>query len=155
MGDLAKKNYKENEIDPQELILTLWKYKYSIIFITILSFFGAFIYLYFQSCTYYSNITMEFRTTKRTSSKNDKDILFGAINGGGVDLKTEIEILKSRFIIEKICEKIDFTKRYFIKKNYKTEELYNNSPFEIDLISSKNNEWLDLNFFHKMMNILS
>jgi len=146
MGDLIKKNYRGNEIDPQELILTLWKYKYSIIFTMILSFFGAFIYLYFQSFTYYSNITMEFRTAKKTT-KSGGDILSGAINGGEVDLKTEIEILKSRFIVEKVCDKIDFTKRYFIKKKYKTKELYKNSPFEIDIISFKDKDTINFKLF--------
>ncbi len=48
MENKIEQQYMEDEIDLKELFKTISSYKYSILFIMLLSFMGAFTYLYFK-----------------------------------------------------------------------------------------------------------
>ena len=64
----------------------------------------------------------------------NKNCLFSS---SAISLQTEIEVIKSRFLIEKAIKNIDFSTKYFVFNNLKKIELYKNTPFTVD-IENKN-----------------
>ncbi len=132
MGNSKEENINSSEIDLKEMLLTILEYKYSILFIMFLSVVGISIYLYLTPSIYSSNATVEFIGTQKAPLSND--MLMEAFDGGGgTNLDTEIEVLKSRYMTNRILDYLDLEKQYYIKKNYKKIELYENLPFVVNI----------------------
>ena len=129
-------NIEEDEIDIKEIFKTLGKYKKSIIFFVLLFTLLAATYAYITPNIYTTATTIEIGETKSNASSSE-DMLAMAINPGMTNTDTEIEIIKSRYLIEKALKKVDFTHRYYAKKNYKETEIYDKSPFEVVLEKGK------------------
>ena len=120
-------------ISLKDIILTINRYKISILLITILFTFIAYIYAYYQTNLYQAKATLQIETTKQADSN---DILKQALNGGAnSDLDTQIVILKSRFLVLDAMEKVNLTTHIWgINKFYKSEELYFDSPIDVNII---------------------
>jgi len=124
-------NIDEDEINLKELFATIFKYKYSIIFVTILAICLSLVYLYFKPNIYKAESTIEISSKNKPSFGDD--ILSAALSQGTQDIDTEIQILKSRFVSSMALKKVDFLHHYYGVKNYKKYELYKNIPFKIEL----------------------
>ena len=131
-------NEKYDEVvSLKDIISILKRYKFSIIFLTILITFIAYIYAYYQTNMYQVKATLQVETQKRTGSN---DILKEALNGGvSSDLDTQIIILKSRFLVTKAMQRINLTTHIWgVDKFFKKEELYDNSPIKVEVLKGKN-----------------
>ena len=132
MDNRESNNYiEEDEIDLKEVFGTLFKYKYSIILITVLTTIIAGVYAYYKPNIYKATSTLEVSAKKSAISTDD--ILGAALNQGTQDIDTEIQILKSRFVTNMALKKVDFVKHYYGVKYYKKVELYKDSPFTVDI----------------------
>ncbi len=124
-------NYTDSDKDGanfKEVFAIIFKYKYSILFITALITFLAFAYAYYKPNIYRAVTTLEITA----NNANNNDILSAAVSKGAQNNAMETEIIKSRFITNQVLNKVDFAKRYFaINKFYKKIELYKKSPFDI------------------------
>jgi len=119
----------EDEIDIKEIFKTLGKHKKKIFFSVMLFALLAAIYAYITPNVYSTYTTIEMGETK--TGGGSRDILAMAMNAGETNVDTEIEIIKSRRLIKKALREVDFTHRYYAKKNYKETELYTKSPFDV------------------------
>jgi len=127
--------YKNNEIDLNSIIGTITRYKWSIIFITLLFTLAVGIYAYF--------LVPIYSTSTLISIENKKSLDLTALLPGAKNvsedvnsLDTNIRILKSRKIISKVLDKIDLQVRYFIRKRHKNIEI-SNSPIRVKILSNK------------------
>jgi capsular exopolysaccharide synthesis family protein len=98
---------------------------------------GGLVYSYFSQPVYETYSTMEVG-----GDKVDIDIM----NRNNYDkdstlIDTEVEIIRSRKLVEQALDKVGYQNRYFIESNYKKNELYKNSPIEISDIKVKNSEF--------------
>ncbi|QCT93969.1 polysaccharide biosynthesis tyrosine autokinase [Caminibacter mediatlanticus TB-2] len=111
-----------------------------ILFFILLSVGAALVYLYFATPMYKTYGTVEVSTGNSQSAGND--ILAQALNldvMGPNAINTEMQILKSRRMIERVLNHINFTRRYFIIKNFKTKEvLEKSSPIIIKVFNGEN-----------------
>ena len=80
---------EEDEIDLKEVFATLFKYKYSIILITILTTIIAGAYAYYKPNIYKATTTLEV-SAKKSAISGGNDILAAALNQGTQDIDTEI-----------------------------------------------------------------
>ena len=132
MDNRESNNYvEEDEIDLRELFATIFKYKYSIILITILVSLLAAGYAYYKPNIYKATTTLEVSAKKSAISADD--ILGAALSQGNQDIDTEIQIIKSRFVTNMALKKVDFVKHYYGIKYYKKIELYKNAPFLVNV----------------------
>ncbi len=132
MGHKMREKYDVDEISFQKLIEIPLKYKYSIIFLMLLTTAIAFVYIYFHPNIYKASTTIEIGV-KEPGSANIQDLLSSAIGKESTNIQTEIEIVKSRFVANMALKHVDFVHHYYGIKNYKKQELYKESPFLIDI----------------------
>ncbi|MFK5976105.1 MAG: polysaccharide biosynthesis tyrosine autokinase [Sulfurovum sp.] len=126
----------EDEINFKEIFWTLNRYSSSIIFFIFIFTMAAIIYAYFQPNIYQARATIEIGIENRQTSSGN-DVIAMATSSGYISPDTEIAILKSRFLVVKALESIDFRHHYYTTINMKEFELYKKSPFEVILTKGK------------------
>jgi len=123
----------EDEIDLKEVFRTLFKYKYMIISLVIVSTLASAVFAYFKPSVYMASSTVEISPDKKGGGQ--EDILAMAMDGGSVNVDTEIVIVKSVAMAEKALKDVDMAHHYYTTRRYKQVELYKNSPFEVGMLS--------------------
>lgn len=117
-----------DEIDIKEIVQTLSRYKWSIIFVTIIFLGGAAVYAYFSPNIYRATTTMKI-SSETARSIAGSDFMSAALGGEKLVFEDEFTLMKSRFLAKKALEDLDIGTRYFIEKSYRKTELYKDSPF--------------------------
>ena len=120
-----------DEIDLKEVFKTIFRHKFSIIFITLLFMIGSAIFAYIKPNIYQASSTIELMEDNKKSSTDPADFMLQAFDGGGANVDNEIEVIKSRFLAEKAFSYLNLKTRYFTTKNFRTTELYKDSPFVV------------------------
>jgi len=136
-----------DEIDLKQVFRTISKYKISIIFITLIFFIGSIIFAYYQPNIYSSKTTIQIN--KESKNGNPEDALLKALGEEGANIDDEIEIIKSRLVVQKALETLPLEVRYYkYNKVNKKIEFYKDSPFEVK------SEFLDENIYDKNFEII-
>src|SRR5690606_17975831 len=100
----------------------------------ILSFLIAFLYLRYSTPVYKINAKVFIKSEEKSSGLRDKDLLEGlGILSGNSNVENEIEIFKSRSLMERVVSDLQLNVRYFIKGKVKETELYKEIPFNFHL----------------------
>lgn len=130
MTNLPINNVRNDEIDLKEVIKTILRYKWSIIAFTIIFAIGSAIFAYTKPNIYSSSTTIELMDDKKKGG-NPADMMMEAFGGSSTNVDNEIEVFKSRFLAQKAFDYLDLSTRYFVENNFRTTELYKNSPFVV------------------------
>ena len=131
-----KQNRLENndEIDLKEVFKTIYKYKVSIVLITLLFLTLSAIFAYYKPNVYYSETTIEVLEEKN-ANVGSADFMLKAFGGNNANMDNELALLQSKFIIQQALENLNLETRYFgSNKLNKRTELYKDAPF---IITSK------------------
>ncbi len=133
--------------DFKKILNVLGKQKALSFFIVSIFFMTGLVYAYFMQPTYETYSTIEV-------SNEDLDISLDAVVRGGIGknttlIDTEVEIIKSRNLIEKALDKVGYGIQYFTSDGYKEGELYKNSPIEISELKVKNSLFYGTKFVVK------
>ena len=123
----------EDEIDLKELFLTIYRYRYMIVFVVILFGLGSAIYAYFAPNVYRASTTVEVGKEGKGYS-GAQDMLSMVMSPEAANIDTEIVIVKSRYLANKAAEKVDITHRYYTTRKLKEVDLYKNSPFKVGML---------------------
>jgi len=124
----------EDEIDLKEVFQTISRYKWSILFTTLLIFILAIVFLYFKTPIYSSAAVIEVKSNPKQGFQPD-DFLGNAFSSIGTEkVDKEIEILKTFHVNNLALQKLNFKTRYFIEKNFKKVELYEDTPIIVNNI---------------------
>ncbi len=122
----------EDEIDLREIFKTLIRHKKKIIFFTLLFGIISAGVAYFMPNVYSASSTVEIGADEKAVA-SQQDILAMAMAPGALTPDTEIEIIKSRFVVANALKKVDFAHRYYQNVKMKERELYKDAPFEVEL----------------------
>jgi len=132
---------EKDEIDIRELFNTIKENIWTIITITIISILIASSYLYWTRNIYSSDVTIalesEGKSNKLGNMLNAKTLRGNTLNSKEKLQLAEITLMSKNFI-GTIIDKLDVSREYFIKKNFRKIELNNFSNLKID-IKYKNN----------------
>ena len=129
---------EEDVVDIKRVAAILYRYKISIITITVL-FALFFAYrAYFMPDIYSATATVEIGRDNRFGSGDGSDILSMATSPERTSTSTEMEIIKSRFLAEQAIQNIDFAHHYYVPAEFKELELYKASPFDVNLTKGYN-----------------
>lgn len=126
---IASKYYgNEDEIDLRQLFETLRDRKLTIIAIFLSFLFIGAVFAYFSTPIYQTSATIQIKSEGKASQPSDMMLeAFGFVGAG--DIKTEIEIIKSRALAMEALHDVPFGVRYFVKNGLRRTELYRESPF--------------------------
>ena len=126
-----------DEFSFKELFIILNRYKWSIFLITIISMTLGLIYIYFNPTVYSSYAIIKVKPYIKTKPE---DLINNTIATKSKDVTEEITLLKTFNINQHVLKEVDFSVQYFIEKQYKKTEIYNNIPIKIKNIKILNNE---------------
>lgn len=139
---------ESQELTFEDIATILNKYKWSIIFITLLTSLIGSAYLYFQTPVYLSYSVIKVKSNEQA---NTNDVINNTIaTTRSENVLEEISLLKTYKINRKALETVDFQVRYFIEKDYKKVEIYDEDlPIKIS-----NVEILDEDILGRTLTIL-
>ena len=136
MQQNMQQRIEEDEIDLKELFKTIYKNRIMIIAISMtFSVVGA-IYAYLKPNIYEATVMIEIGSNEKQSSFSfpSEALSLVGLSGGGSSLSTEMDLIQSRFILDKAIKKLDITQHCYVNKNLKKVELYEENPFEIQIL---------------------
>ena len=122
-------NNNSNNIDFKEVLKSILRYKWMILSFTVLFTIASAVFAYLKPNIYYSSTTLEIVNKKGGAGATD--FMMEAFGGSSVNVSNEIEVFKSRYLAKRAFEYLDLNTRYYETKNFKTTELYKNSPFVV------------------------
>ena len=127
---------QEPEINFREILFKYLRYWYLYISIALLFIFLAYLYLRYTTPIYEVRSEIIIKDDKGGLSQqnilSELDIFNTKSNAND-----EIEILKTRYLMEKVVEELQLNVNYFATGKIKTTELYKTSPFTIKLLFLK------------------
>ena len=123
-----------NEIDFKEIFKILLKYKWSIVFVTLITLLLILLKLYFQPNIYRSSALIEVKSNVQNSII-DTEGKGSAIAIGKERIDKEIEILRTFYINKTVLTKMNMSTKYYIDSGYKKVEIYKNIPIKVSDIS--------------------
>ena len=117
----------EDEIDIREIFSVLSKYKKSIILITLIATIIA------ASRAYFSPSIYQAHSLLKVSRKvhNYGGLINTAMYPELSDAENELIVFKSYTVASRVLETLNIGTRYYTKNNFRTVELYKNSPFVV------------------------
>lgn len=129
----SKMMIDEDEIDIREVFRTIFYYKYMIILLVMLFGLLSSYYAYFKPNIYKASATVEVGLDRYGGGRSGQDMLSRATDPGSLNSATEMYIVRSRNLSERILKKVDFSHRYYTTRRFKEVELYKNSPFQVGM----------------------
>ena len=128
--------------DVGNLLKMFSKNKLLILLITTLFVFGGIVYSYLSQPVYETYSTIEV-----SGDKLDIDLMGKkGLDRDSTLIDTEVEVIRSRKLISEAMKKIGYQIRYFVKNNYKSSELYENSPIELSQLKVKDPRFYGVKF---------
>ena len=118
---LSNKNEARSELWNLTIRDVFYKYvRFLPIFIlsVALALFGAYAYLRYTTPIYSTGSTMIIKSDQQQSKSNKFDDIFGG--GKGVNIQSEMEVLKSRGLMTRVVQKQNLQYNYYVKGNIKT-----------------------------------
>ncbi len=140
-----RRSKQDNNNDIKRVLEILGRNKFLSSLIIVLSLFAGGVYAYFAQPVYESSATVEISNDDLSLS------LDTMVRGGGIDdeaslIDTQVEVIKSRNLVEKALDSVGYTTKYFETIGYKESELYKNNPFVIEQLDVKNPQFYGLKF---------
>ncbi len=127
--------YKESDI--REFFKPILYHKFGAFIIFLICIGLAFLYINLTTPMYQTDSKIEI--TEASQRALSRDIVLSALTGGNiVNIETEIDIIKSRSLVGKAVDRIDYRISYFEKDGIKNKELYKNSPFIVKVFAVRN-----------------
>ncbi len=122
-------HHNESKIDIKEVFSILLQYKKSILIIVLLGIIFASYRAYFAMPVYRAESLLKI--TMDQQYNYPRDFLNMDMTTGGSEIEDELIILKSYNIAKKTLEVLNIGTQYYTTKNFKTKELYKDSPFVV------------------------
>ena len=132
-----KKN-PSNEITLKDILYILNQYKWSIVFITLISSALSYTYLYFKPSIYNSYAILKVKPNIKL--KSEDVITNTASTMAAKDVKERISLLKTFKVNIQALDKIQMKVQYFVDDKYKKVELFPEIPIKIKNINILKNE---------------
>ena len=135
---------ESNEIDLKEILFKYYKYWKLYIISIIATVVLAYLYLAFKENQYAVQSTILVKDDEKSGISSEisafEDLGIG-IGGQSTNIENVIEVLKSRYIIEKVINKHNFNIRYFLKEGFKNiEQSKDESYISLNILKNKLNE---------------
>jgi uncharacterized protein involved in exopolysaccharide biosynthesis len=144
-----QKTIKKDEINLRELFRTIGRYKWSIIFFTIIITLAVALKVYFMPKYYKSTVTIEVKPEEQDtggfSMGGAAAMLLGGGGGSTANLEKDITLLKTYRTNKKVLDKVNgYMVRYFItNEKHKEVEIDTNLPIKVTNV--KINDFRDYN----------
>ncbi|MCE7068074.1 tyrosine-protein kinase [Dyadobacter sp. CY326] len=118
------------------LLYDMWRNRYWVALSVAVSFALAFIYLRYTTPQFQITASILVRDDSKGSEFGDTAFLESmGLSSVESSVDNEVELLKSRTLMESVVEDLQLHVQYFSKGHVKTSELFEKSPFKLTLVS--------------------
>ncbi len=118
------------------------KNKFLTFLIVALSILGGLVYAYFSQPVFETYSTIEV-----SNEKLDMNMMMNkGLSDDATLIDTQVEIIRSRNLIEQAVDKIGYRTHYYAISHYKENELYKDSPIELAALEVKNSHFYGTKF---------
>ncbi len=132
---MERESIQIKETDIKEFLRPIFSHKLGFFVIFSISVLLSVLYILTTPPIYQTDATLEVREAQQVPTK---DIILSAISGGSVvNLDTEMDLLKSRYMVGKALDNINYKISYYKFDGFKNVELYKNSPFRVEILVEK------------------
>src|SRR5688572_7854753 len=97
-----------------------------------LALFAAYAYLRYATPIYSVAGSMHIKSDKQGARSDKFEDIF--VNDKAANIQSEIEVLKSRPLMQRVVEKLDLQVNYFAVGKIKTSNIYKQGPFLLELL---------------------
>ena len=126
-------NREEKKTDLRKVFAIIWRYRVSILFIMIISTILAALFAYFKPDIYSTTSTIEIGKENRNVRYSSQNSFESLISPDTVSSDAEVRLVKSYYLTNQALSNVDFSRHYYATVNFKEEELYKSSPFDVNL----------------------
>ena len=137
--------FEGSSFNLKKIINALFKYKWINLLIIVSTVALGLFYYYLKHPVYESTATIEIKT----NPLENREDFFGNAIGRAHGTETEIDILKSEFLLNKTLHTIDRNVVYYKKSKLKTTILYDDTPFRLSNITIKDKKVFKKTFIIK------
>lgn len=120
-----------DEVDIKDLLLNIYEYKGFILLSTLVFGLISTSYAYFLPNVYRATASVQVGVD---DSHYAKDVISIAMGNTARNAGTEKDLILSRSLSQKALKYIDFREHYYEIKNYKTREIYKDSPIKVNML---------------------
>lgn len=128
----SKQNVIHDGLELQDIATLLIRYKVSIVSVTLAIFLLTTLFAVFKSNVYQADLTLQIQADGGKSGNEADDLIAKAWGVQTNNLQNEIAIIRSRSLIQKALEHVQIGTQYYVSNSFKTVELYNKSPFQVN-----------------------
>src|SRR5690606_10698235 len=126
-------------VNIKEQLLKYLHYYWLFIITIIIGVTCAWLYLRYSTPVYSVQSTMLIRADNSGRGGGGGEEFFSdiALFQSSVNKQNEIEMLKSRTMMERVVDRLGLQKDYYVKGNLKNSSVYKDSPFSLEFVSFK------------------
>jgi capsular exopolysaccharide synthesis family protein len=130
---------EEKEFSLKDILIVIVHYKYTIAFVTLLSFLIAFAIAFYKPNIYQASSTVQIEKREKQTLQPG-DVLGTVLNlSTSSNLNTEKEIIKSRFLVQKVIQQLGLNQEFIaIDRFGKKHFFYKNEPLKVEINSTQN-----------------
>ncbi|OMP79607.1 polysaccharide biosynthesis tyrosine autokinase [[Flexibacter] sp. ATCC 35208] len=139
MNQKNETNNRAAVIDLNDLLKKLAFHWPLYLILILLSVLGAFIYLKYAKPRYMSSAKLYLKDEKKGGGEEMDMLKSLSLFSSGKNIENEMEVIKSPILIAKVIRDNHFNIRYYRKAAVRNQELYDNSPFSIRVLSDTAN----------------
>jgi tyrosine-protein kinase Etk/Wzc len=130
MRDQIVEQERDQQIDILRVLSSLYGYRWSIGFITVLFMLATAVYLYFLPNVYRATTSIKVGGGQ---SEYAKDVISIAMGNGKQMSGSQRDLLTSRRLSQKALSYVDFEERYYVIENYRPIEIYTHAPIKVEM----------------------
>ncbi|MBO6606493.1 polysaccharide biosynthesis tyrosine autokinase [Psychroserpens sp.] len=127
----------QNELrDTVDLFISKWKF---IVLALLLAIGVAYVYLRYANYEYEATATIKIKSENQQQQQlAELSALqdYGLFSSNYSNISDEIEIIKSRTLVQKVVEDLKLNIQYYVKGNIKDQEVYENPPVNLNFFES-------------------
>jgi len=122
-----KRDINTDALNRRQIFILFYHYWRSVVLVSLFFTLLATLYAYFKPDIYQSTATVDVGISEDRNSREE------ASRTETASLAKEIAIARSRFLLEQALQGLDFSHHYYVKFGLKERELYEASPFDVNL----------------------
>lgn len=96
---------------------------------------GAWLYLRYATPIYRASGTLMIKSDKQASNRGDERLNQLFMNDGTQNIQNEIEVLKSRPLMERVVDSLDLEVSYYAVGKIRSPNIYKQGPFLMEIMS--------------------
>jgi tyrosine-protein kinase Etk/Wzc len=136
--DSSNNREQAKPLSPRDFVLRYLKYVPWIIICVALAMIFAFISLRYATLIYHVQSSILIKNERQSAGNTDAKLDELIMSQPSINLSNEIEILKSRLLVQRVVNDLNLQTQYYYKGEVRSTLIYNDGPFRLQILDNVN-----------------